>query len=166
MLKAALGSKHGSGEALKADSDDDDADDGDSDGVRGKTELIFPGYLLGIGGVFQTAVVGAMNVSVGGIKAEQVVGAHFEFTKGPWEIRAENTYDVGVKGEHKELAEKDRTITTKQKLVVTAEEEISLTVGEASLTMKKDGTIVLKGGKITIEGKQDVVVKGSKILEN
>ena len=46
--------------------------------------------------------------------------------------------------------------------------------GSASITMKKDGTIVIKGkditidgsGKINIKASSDIVMKGSKILQN
>lgn len=52
--------------------------------------------------------------------------------------------------------------------------EIVLRAGDASITLKKDGTIVIKGNNITIEssGKTtvkaggDLVMKGSKILQN
>ncbi len=55
-----------------------------------------------------------------------------------------------------------------------AGDSLTLRVGNASVTMKKDGTIVLKGNDITIDGSgmvkvkgaKDVVIKGSKILQN
>jgi type VI secretion system secreted protein VgrG len=58
--------------------------------------------------------------------------------------------------------------------VVKAADEISITTGDASITMKKDGTIIIKGKDITIEGSgkinvkasSDIVMKGSKILQN
>ena len=59
-------------------------------------------------------------------------------------------------------------------MLIDAGEALVLKTGSASITMKKDGTIVVKGKDITIEGSgkinvkasSDVVVKGSKILNN
>jgi type VI secretion system secreted protein VgrG len=59
-------------------------------------------------------------------------------------------------------------------LGVTATDSITLTTGSASITMKKDGTIVIKGkditidgsGKINVKASSDIVMKGSKILQN
>ena len=59
-------------------------------------------------------------------------------------------------------------------LVIDAGDSISIKTGSASITMKKDGTITIKGKDITIEGSgkinakasSDIVMKGSKILQN
>jgi type VI secretion system secreted protein VgrG len=58
--------------------------------------------------------------------------------------------------------------------VISAADSVSITTGSASITMKKDGTITIKGKDITIEGSgkinvkasSDIVMKGSKILQN
>src|SRR5688572_25697027 len=52
--------------------------------------------------------------------------------------------------------------------------ELALKTGDSSIVMKKDGTIHIKGKDITIEGwgritakaGSDIVLKGSKIVEN
>ena len=59
-------------------------------------------------------------------------------------------------------------------LVIDAADSISITTGSASITMKKDGTIIIKGKDITVEGSgkinvkasSDMVLKGSKIMQN
>jgi type VI secretion system secreted protein VgrG len=59
-------------------------------------------------------------------------------------------------------------------LVITAADSVSITAGSASITMKKDGTISIKGkditidgsGKINVKASSDIVMKGSKILQN
>jgi hypothetical protein len=51
---------------------------------------------------------------------------------------------------------------------------ITIKTGDASITLKKDGTILIKGkdisiqgwGKIEVKAGQDIVLKGSKILQN
>jgi type VI secretion system secreted protein VgrG len=51
---------------------------------------------------------------------------------------------------------------------------LAFEAGDASITMKKDGTIVIKGksitiqasGKVNVKADSDVVMKGSKILQN
>jgi type VI secretion system secreted protein VgrG len=68
----------------------------------------------------------------------------------------------------------DDSLTVGKNLKITAADSITLTTGSASITMKKDGTITIKGkditvdgsGKINIKASSDVVMKGSKILQN
>ena len=60
------------------------------------------------------------------------------------------------------------------RLVLSAEREIVLRCGDASITMQKNGTIAIKGKDISIEGSgainvkasKDIVMKGSKVLQN
>ena len=59
-------------------------------------------------------------------------------------------------------------------LVIDAGDSVTIKTGSASISMKKDGTITIKGKDITIEGSgkinvkagANVVMKGSKILQN
>ena len=59
-------------------------------------------------------------------------------------------------------------------LVIDAGDSVTIKTGSASISMKKDGTIVIKGKDITVEGSgkinvkasSDIVMKGSKILQN
>jgi type VI secretion system secreted protein VgrG len=61
-----------------------------------------------------------------------------------------------------------------KKLVIDAGDQITIVTGSASITMKKDGTITIKGkditldgsGKINVKAASNVVIKGSKILQN
>lgn len=68
----------------------------------------------------------------------------------------------------------DDKLTVGKTLSITAADSITFKTGDASITMKKDGTIIIKGKDITIEGSgkinakasSDIVMKGSKILQN
>jgi type VI secretion system secreted protein VgrG len=63
---------------------------------------------------------------------------------------------------------------SKNAITVDGSNSINLKVGEASISMKKDGTIRIKGKDITVEGWDkvtvkagtDVVLKGSRVLQN
>lgn len=79
-----------------------------------------------------------------------------------------------VSGKRETSISKDDTLNVGKNLIVRASESVSITTGSASITMKKDGTVVIKGKDITIEGSGkvnvkasgDIVMKGSKILQN
>ncbi|MEN9627137.1 MAG: hypothetical protein RJA10_363 [Pseudomonadota bacterium] len=69
----------------------------------------------------------------------------------------------------------DKTLQVDAKdLVLRGLDSLTLVCGAASISLKKDGTVVIKGRDITIEGSGklnakasgDVVLKGSKILQN
>ncbi|MBI5017318.1 MAG: type VI secretion system tip protein VgrG [Deltaproteobacteria bacterium] len=90
-------------------------------------------------------------------------------TKG---VSKDDTLNVG--GKRTSSVDKDDLLTVGKNLAVQAGDEIVLQVGDASITMKKDGTIQIKGKDITVEGSgkinakasSDIVMKGSKILQN
>jgi type VI secretion system secreted protein VgrG len=118
-------------------------------------------------GASQTINVGANQSSSIGANRSVDVGANLSTNVGADESRtvgAGRTTSVG----------KDDALNVGKNLVIDAGDSISITTGSASITMKKDGTIVIKGKDITVEGSgkinvkasSDIVMKGSKILQN
>ena len=69
---------------------------------------------------------------------------------------------------------KDDSLKITNNLVIDAGDSVTIKTGSASISMKKDGTITIKGKDITIDGSGkinvkaggDIVMKGSKILQN
>ena len=118
-------------------------------------------------GLNQTIHVGADQSSSIGANRSVEVGANLSTSVGKDESR-----NVG-QGRSTDVA-KDDALNVGKNLVIVAGDSISLTTGSASITMKKDGTITIKGKNITVEGSgkinvkasSDVVIKGSKILQN
>jgi type VI secretion system secreted protein VgrG len=126
-------------------------------------------------GVNQTVNVGknhslsvgsAQNISTGAARAVKVGAA------ASMSIAKAESRDVGD-GRTTSVG-KDDSLTVGKNLVIKAGDSVSITTGSASITMKKDGTIDIKGKDITIEGSGKVTVKasgnivmnGSKILQN
>jgi type VI secretion system secreted protein VgrG len=68
----------------------------------------------------------------------------------------------------------DDTLTVGKNFKITAADSITLITGDASITMKKDGSISIKGKDIKIDGSGKInavasgqmVIKGSKVLQN
>jgi type VI secretion system secreted protein VgrG len=106
-------------------------------------------YVLSVGKVFKETVGGAKSVSISAALSEKVGAAHVSTVTGPATVKA-------------------------AKIGLTAKESIVLKTGSASIVMKSDGKITIKGtditikasGKVGVKAGGDVVVKGSKILEN
>jgi len=60
----------------------------------------------------------------------------------------------------------DDSLSVGKSLSASAGDQIALNTGSASIIMKKNGDITINGKNITIKGSGNVVIKGSKILEN
>jgi len=60
----------------------------------------------------------------------------------------------------------DDSLNVSKSLSASAGDQIALNTGSASIVMKKNGDITINGKNITIKGSGNVVIKGSKILEN
>jgi type VI secretion system secreted protein VgrG len=118
-------------------------------------------------GINQSTSVGANQSATVGANRSIEVGANLS-TK----VSADEARDVGA-GRATQVA-KDDALKVGKNLVIDAGDSISLKTGSASITMKKDGTIVIKGKDVTVEGSgkinvkasSDIVMKGSKILQN
>ncbi|MDB5976926.1 MAG: tssI [Nevskia sp.] len=110
-------------------------------------------------GAAQIVNVGAtQSVSVGADMSEDIGGAQSN------SIAKARTTSVG----------EDDSLKVGKNLVIDAGDSVTIKTGSASITMQKDGTIHIKGKDITVEGSgkinvkasSDIVMKGSKILQN
>jgi type VI secretion system secreted protein VgrG len=121
---------------------------------------------VNIGASQSTSVGAGQTLQVGAARSVQV-GAALTTKVGADEAR-----DVGG-GRGTNIA-KDDALKVGKNLIIEAGDSVTIKTGSASITMKKDGTITIKGKDITIEGSgkinakasSDIVMKGSKILQN
>jgi type VI secretion system secreted protein VgrG len=127
-----------------------------------------------VGGV-QATTVGASQSNTIGTSQTNTIGSDQETNIGGSQttaIGADQSLSVG-KNRSAQVGEDD-TLGVGKSLSIQAGDEISFKTGDASILMKKDGTIQIRGKDITIEGSgkiqvkasKDVIVKGSKVLEN
>jgi type VI secretion system secreted protein VgrG len=145
---------------------------------------------IAIGAAQEIAIGAAQTIAVGAAQAI-TVGANQSTSVGTdqsLDVGSNQTVNVGAdasesiggaqsssvgKGRSTSIGESD-SLSVGKNLVVDAGDSVTIKTGSASITMKKDGTIVIKGKDITIEGSgkinvkasSDVVMKGSKILQN
>ena len=142
-------------------------------------------------GAAQEITIGAMQAVTVGAAQTISVGANQSTTVGAAQsnkIGAAQTNDIGAdqktkiageqltnvgKARNTSVGENDELKVGKS-FVIEAADSVSIKTGDASITMKKDGSIVIKGKDITIDGSGkvnvkaggDVVMKGSKVLQN
>jgi type VI secretion system secreted protein VgrG len=134
-------------------------------------------------GVNESIAIGAaQEVAIGAAQAI-TVGANQSTKVGinqSTDVGSNRTVEVGKDQTHKIGANrtasvtKDDKLTVGKNLVIEAGDSVTIKTGSASITMKKDGTITIKGKDITLEGSgkinvkasSDIVMKGSKILQN
>ena len=131
-----------------------------------ETVTIGANQAISVGASKTEMVGGASSETVGGAKSIAIGGA-FSFTVG-----AAATVSFGSA-----MTEKvggGKTTTVAGNYTITAGDSITLTAGAASISLKKDGTITISGKDITVTGsgkikmtaESDVIMKGSKILQN
>jgi type VI secretion system secreted protein VgrG len=134
-------------------------------------------------GVNESIAIGAaQEVAIGAAQAI-TVGANQSTSVGvdqSTSVGSNRTVDVGKDQTHKVGANrsadvaKDDALKVGKNLVIDAGDSVTIKTGSASITMKKDGTITIKGkditvdgsGKINVKASSDIVMKGSKILQN
>ena len=126
-------------------------------------------------GANETITVGAAQEITVGAARVVTVGADQTISIGNNQSESIGSdYSLEVGGGRSGNVGKDDTLKVGKNLVMEAGDSITIKTGSASITMKKDGTITIKGKDITIEGSgkinakasSDIVMKGSKILQN
>jgi type VI secretion system secreted protein VgrG len=155
-----------------------------------RTHMVGVNETIGIGGAQEIGIGAAQIVAIGALQSVTVgatqsidVGASQSTTVGAGQtnqIGADRSVSVGgaqsttvAKGRTTSVGEDD-ALKVGKNLVIDAGDSVSIKTGSASITMKKDGTIQIKGkditidgsGKINVKASGDIVMKGSKILQN
>jgi type VI secretion system secreted protein VgrG len=142
----------------------------------GAAEVISVGaaQMVNIGAIQKVSVGASQSTTVGGARSVTVGAA--QTTKIAAKLSTTVGGDEGhnVSGGRATSIGKDDGTKVGNNFVVDAGDSVTLKTGDASITMKKDGTIVIKGkdisvegsGKINIKASNDIVMKGSKILQN
>jgi type VI secretion system secreted protein VgrG len=118
-------------------------------------------------GTSQTNSIGSDQSNTIGAKQTTSVGADRSLS-----VTGGETISVGKARSASITA--DDSLKVGKNLVIDAGDSVTIKTGSASITMKKDGTIEIKGKDITIDGSGkinvkaggDIVMKGSKILQN
>lgn len=129
---------------------------------------------LSIGNDRSTTIGNDEQLAISGKRAEQV-SKDDELTVGEnhsVSIGKDDSYSVG-ENRTVSVGENDALSVAKQ-LVIEAGDEIVFKTGAATIVMKKNGDITIKGknilvdgsGAINIKASKNVVVKGSKIVQN
>ncbi|HTT22311.1 MAG TPA: type VI secretion system tip protein TssI/VgrG [Candidatus Sulfotelmatobacter sp.] len=111
-----------------------------------------------IGAAQSTNIGAGQTVSIAADLGETIGGSHSESVTG------DRSASIG----------KNDTLSVGKVLSIEAGDEITIKTGSASIQMKKDGTITIEGKDITVKGSGkiveqasgDMVLKGSKILQN
>jgi type VI secretion system secreted protein VgrG len=126
-------------------------------------------------GADQTTTVGAnQSNSIGADQSTDVGSNQTSSIGSDRSVTVGGTQTTSVSKERTTSIGEDDKLSVGKNLVITASDSVSITTGSASITMKKDGTITIKGkditidgsGKINVKASANVVMKGSKILQN
>ena len=140
----------------------------------GRTETVAKDESITINGGRTETVAKDESISINGGRTETVAKNESISIRGGRTETVAKDESVTITGGRKVNVGKDDSLTVGKNLVIKAADSISITTGSASITMKKDGTISIKGKDITVEGSgkinvkasSDIVMKGSKILQN
>ena len=147
-----------------------------------RTHTVGVNETISVGAAQEITVGAAQAITVGAVQAI-TVGANQVVSVGAAQsvnVGADASMNVGadearkVGGGRSTTIGKDDALKVAKNLVIDAGDSVTIKTGSASITMKKDGTITIKGkditidgsGKINVKASSNIVMKGSKILQN
>src|SRR5262245_38387756 len=113
---------------------------------------------LKVGGIRSSAVGGSAEDAVGGARTTDIGG------NDALSVGGERTASIG----------EDDRLSVGKKLLIEAGDELTIKCGNASITLRKDGTVAIRGrdfvveasGDATLKAAKNLVLKGSRIVEN
>jgi type VI secretion system secreted protein VgrG len=140
----------------------------------GRTETVAKNETITINGGRTESVAKDESITISGGRTESVSKDESITISGGRTESVSKDEGITITGGRTVSVGKDDSLTVAKNLTISAGDSISITTGSASITMKKDGTITIQGKDITIEGSgkinakasSDIVMKGSKILQN
>jgi len=140
----------------------------------GRTETVAKDENITINGGRTETVAKNETITINGGRTETVAKDENITIHGGRTETVDKEEGVTITGGRTVSVGKADTLTVGKTLTVTATDSISFTTGSASITMHKDGTITINGKDITVDGSGkihhkasgDIVMKGSKILQN
>ena len=111
---------------------------------------------LRVGGTHSAAIAGSASDTVGGERTAEIGGSDV----------------LSVAGDRSTSIGKNDRLSVAKKLLIDAGDEVTISTGSASITLKKDGTVIIKGkdiildaaGNASLKAKNDVVIKGKRVL--
>jgi type VI secretion system secreted protein VgrG len=133
--------------------------------ARAKAESIGMAKALSVGAAYQVSVGANMNETVGGAKTEEVGGYRLEAVAGRKDETIGGNRALSVGGRLTMDVTESATWNAKS-VTIRAQDEIVLITGSARIAMKKNGDIQIRGRNIDVKGSGQVVVKGTRIVEN
>lgn len=143
--------------------------------VGAAQEISVGGLQANTVGLTRAVTVGvSQNTTIGTSHTEKVGTSHSEDIGTDHSVKIGKNQSANIGQGRSVQVGKDDALKVGKNLAIDAGDSITIKTGDASITMKKDGTITIQGKDITIKGSgainvkadKDVVVKGSKILQN
>lgn len=147
-----------------------------------RTHTVGVNETIAIGAAQEVAIGAAQSITIGASQSSSIGASQSTSVGSAQTLSVGADQSVTVGGAHKLSVGKasttavaeDTSLKVGKNWVVDAGDSVTIKTGSASITMKKDGTITIKGKDITIEGSgkinakasSDIVMKGSKILQN
>jgi type VI secretion system secreted protein VgrG len=131
-----------------------------------RTHAVGVNESIAIGAAQEIAIGAAQVVAIGADQSVKIGANQSE------EVGSNQTSKVG--SNRSAEVGSDDNLKVGKNLVIDAGDSVTIKTGSASISMKKDGTITIKGKDITVDGSGkinvkaggDIVMKGSKILQN
>ncbi|KPF67799.1 type VI secretion protein ImpA [beta proteobacterium AAP99] len=140
----------------------------------GRTESVSKDESISIGGGRTESVAKDESITIGGARTENVSKDETISIGGGRTENVGKDESVTVGGGRTVSVGKADSLDVAKTLTINAGDAITIQTGSAKIEMKKDGTIKISGkditidgsGKINVKASSDVVIKGSKVLNN
>jgi type VI secretion system secreted protein VgrG len=119
-------------------------------------------------------VKGDASYTVGHSRAAEIARNERLSVGGDRSVEIGGSDALGVARDRKASIGKDDRLSVASRLLIDAGDEVTITTGSASITLKKDGSVLIKGkdividaaGNASITAAGEVVIKGTRILQN
>lgn len=110
--------------------------------------------------------MGNVTLRAAGFRSTEIAKDDVLKVTGNYTATVGGSASTSVSGNVSHRATGSVNVNAARSIVLEAGDQLMLKVGSASMLMQKNGEITITGSAISIKGSGDVVIKGSRILQN
>lgn len=131
-----------------------------------RKDLVGKDFSTSVGGNANSSYGRSLALAIGQSRSTQVGIDDLLAVTGSSTNNVGGTWRLNVSGDAIQQVSNNLSTSVAREILIQAGDRVLLKTGDSSILMKKDGTITISGNVVDVKASGDVLIKGSRIIQN
>lgn len=131
-----------------------------------RNDLVGTDFSTSVGGNASSSFGRSLSLAIGQSRSTQIGADEVLTVTGGSTSNVGGNWKLSVGGSATQQVSASMGLAVARQLLIEAGDQILLRTGDSSILMKKDGTITISGKLVDVKASGDVLIKGSRIIQN